>query len=89
MTAEVEGRLEAVVDGRALGWAWIPEQPDVTVEVEIEVDGQAIATGVADIKRPTPGDAGIGHGRYGFDIALPEILTESATHKIRARAGSD
>ncbi len=87
--ATIEGRFEAVIDGRAIGWAWDPGRPGEAVEVEIEVDGRSVARGAADVERPALADAGIGQGRHGFDISLPESLTESASHKIRVLAGQN
>lgn|GEM_PF-2561421 len=83
----VEGRLEAVVDGRAVGWAWNPERPEETVEIEVLVDGEVVASDAADVERPTLLEAGIGHGRYGFDIRLPERLSGAGAHTIQAVAG--
>lgn len=83
----VEGRLEAVVDGRAVGWAWDPERPDEAVEVEVLVDGEPVASGVADVERPALLDAGVGHGRYGFDLQLPDRLGGASAHGIQALAG--
>lgn len=85
----MEGRLEAVVDGRAIGWAWDPEQPDEAVEVEILVDGEPVAMGIADVERSVLAEAGIGTGHYGFDLQLPEQLSAHESHSIRVTAGPD
>ncbi len=85
----VEGSLEAVVDGRAVGWAWDPENPGEALEVEVLVDEQPVATGHAEVEREVLVQAGIGSGRYGFDVALPERLAEEPTHTIRVTAGPE
>jgi hypothetical protein len=85
----VEGRLEAVVDGRAVGWAWDPERPEEALEVEVLVDGEPVAGGRADVERPVLAEAGIGDGRYGFDVPLPERLAEEPAHTIRVTAGPE
>jgi hypothetical protein len=85
----VEGRLEAVVDGRAVGWAWSPERPEDTLDVEVLVDGEVVARGAADVERPALLEAGIGHGRYGFDIQLPERLGGAGAHSIQVVAGPE
>jgi SGNH hydrolase-like domain, acetyltransferase AlgX len=85
----VEGRLEAVVDGRAVGWARDPERPDEAIEVRVLVDGEPVASGVADVDRPALLAAGVGHGRYGFDLQLPDRLGDAAAHGIQALAGPD
>ncbi|HWT90154.1 MAG TPA: hypothetical protein VN179_03470, partial [Solirubrobacterales bacterium] len=89
MGGRVEGRLEAVLDGRAVGWAWDPEQPDEALEVEVLVDEEPVAQGRADLERTVLADAGIGSGRYGFDIALPERLADEPAHTIRVLAGPE
>lgn len=85
----VEGRLEAVVDGRAVGWAWDPERPEEALEVEVLVDGEPVAGGCADVERSVLAEAGIGDGRYGFDVPLPERLAEEPEHTIRVTAGPE
>jgi len=89
VSGKVEGRLESVVDGRAIGWAWDPEHPDEAVEVEVLVDARRVASGVADIEREALAAAGMGGGRYGFDVALPEELGAARSHSIRVTAGPD
>ncbi|HXS46775.1 MAG TPA: hypothetical protein VN756_04875 [Solirubrobacterales bacterium] len=84
--AALQGRLEAVVDGRAIGWVWDPERPEETLEVKVLVDGEAVAKGRADVTRPVLAEAGIGDGRYGFDVPLPERLSEEPTHTIKVVA---
>jgi SGNH hydrolase-like domain, acetyltransferase AlgX len=85
----VEGSLEAVVDGRAVGWAWDPESPEEALEVEVLVDGEPVATGRADVERAVLAEAGIGSGRYGFDVPLPERLAAEPEHTIRVTAGPE
>src|SRR5215207_3688911 len=89
MSGAIEGRLEAVMDGRAIGWAWDRDRPDHALEVEIEIDGRAVATGQADMTREALAEAGIGSGNYGFDIELPEELSDGASHSIRVTAGPE
>ena len=89
MSGGPEGRLEAVVDGRAVGWAWDPEHPEQPVEVEVLVDGEPVAKAIADVERPILAAAGMGDGRYGFYVPLPESLSAAPTHTIRVTAGPD
>jgi SGNH hydrolase-like domain, acetyltransferase AlgX len=88
VSGKVEGRLESVVDGRAIGWAWDPERPEEAIEVEVLVDGREVGAGLADIERQVLAAAGMGEGRYGFDVALPEELGTDSSHTIRVTAGS-
>lgn len=89
MERQVEGRLEAVLDGRAVGWAWDPGRPGEPIEVEIVVDEEPVARGLADVSRPSLSAEGIGDGRHGFDIPLPEALAGSPAHTIKATAGTE
>ncbi len=89
MSGGAEGRLEAVVDGRAVGWAWDPGHPEKPVEVEVLVDGRPVASGIADVERPILAEAGMGDGRYGFYVPLPEELSTDPSHSIRVTAGPD
>lgn len=89
MGAGVEGRLEAVVDGRAVGWAWNPARSEEAVEVEILVDEEPVASGRADLERTVLAEAGVGSGRYGFDVPLPERLAAEPAHTIRVTAGPE
>lgn len=88
MSGKIEGRLESVVDGRAIGWAWDPERPEEALEVAVLVDGREVGVGLADIERKALAAAGMGEGRYGFDVALPEELGGDSSHMIRVTAGS-
>jgi SGNH hydrolase-like domain, acetyltransferase AlgX len=87
MADGIEGRLEAVVDGRAVGWVWDPTRPQEALEVEVLVDEEPVAGGRADVERAALAEAGIGTGRYGFDVSLPERLVEEPAHAIRVTAG--
>ena len=89
MAGRIEGKLEAVVDGRAVGWAWDPARPQEALEVEVLVDEEPVAHGRADVERSVLAEAGIGSGRYGFDVPLPERLADEPTHTIRVTAGSE
>jgi SGNH hydrolase-like domain, acetyltransferase AlgX len=89
MGGSIEGHLEAVVDGRAVGWAWDPQRPQEPLEVEVLVDEEPVATARADVERPVLAAAGIGDGRYGFDVPLPGQLAQDSVHVIRVTAGPE
>ena len=89
MASRIKGTLDAVLDGRAIGWVWDPDAPDAALEVEVEVDGAPAAAAVAEIERPMLAEAGIGTGRYGFDIALPEKVSGEGERQIEVLAGPD
>jgi hypothetical protein len=89
MANRIKGTLDAVVDGRAIGWVWDPEAPEAALDVEVEVDGAPAAKATAEIERPMLAENGIGTGRYGFDIALPEDVAGEGEREIRVFAGPD
>lgn len=78
-----------MIDGRAVGWAWDPAHPEDSVEVEVMVDEEPVASGRADLERTALAEAGMGSGRYGFDVPLPERLAAESAHTIRVTAGPE
>jgi hypothetical protein len=79
----LDGRLEAVIDGVALGWAYDRSDPARRVEVDVLVDGELVARTIADLARETLIREGIGDGRYGFCVELPAHL-QGGAHAIAA-----
>ncbi len=92
----IDGRLEAVVDGVALGWVYDRSHPACRVEVDVLVDGERVARTTADLPRGTLLREGIGDGRHGFCVELPARLQGGAhviaavprTHEGRLRAST-
>jgi hypothetical protein len=80
----LDGRLEAVIDGIAVGWAYNWSDPGSTVEVEILVDGRLVASIAADVPRQTLAEAGLGDGRHGFSVELPSRIRDGSLHSIAA-----
>jgi SAM-dependent methyltransferase len=76
------GRVERVHDGIVSGWVWQPQMPDHRVRVQALVDGEAVAEGLADLERRSLVSAGIGDGRHGFEISLPERLARRGRHRL-------
>jgi cephalosporin hydroxylase/glycosyltransferase involved in cell wall biosynthesis len=66
--------LEGWVDGndghRVQGWAWYPARPDLTVSVEVLIDGKVMAAAEADGYRGDLMDLGKRDGFCGFVIPL-------------------
>jgi glycosyltransferase involved in cell wall biosynthesis len=72
---EVVGYLEGIgADGRIVGWAVNPLQPDEAAEVSIYVNDRPCAVLQADEFRGDLDGEGIRDGRAGFSIRLDEIL---------------
>ena len=82
-----DGRLQGVVNGCAIGWAWDGDDPARRVEVAIEVDEQVVVDGVADIFRDELVAEGIGDGAHGFSLDLPEVLQTRAHVRLVALVG--
>ncbi len=86
----VEGRVESIADGVAVGWAWAPDDPKTRLRAAVRVDGTRVAMGKAN--RPAPGLAtmGIGDGRHAFAIELPAELDDGGLHLLAVRcAGTE
>ena len=75
-TGAVEGRIEQLSPNRAKGWVWLPDQPEVPVNVRVVIDGRAVGQGVADIMRSDLFASRRGTGRYGFELTFRETITE-------------
>jgi hypothetical protein len=84
-----DGRLQAVADGVAVGWACDLANPERRVEVTIEAEGEVMAEAVADIARDELVQEGIGDGAHGFEIALPEALQSQAYVRVVALVGPE
>jgi hypothetical protein len=76
------GCLEAVIDGRAVGWAYDPSAPRRRIALELNIDGERIGRVIADLARPSLADAGIGDGRHAFIVNLPARVHDGSLHTI-------
>lgn len=80
------GAIDRIYDHRVTGWAWDRSVPDGRVEVEITVDGVAVARGSADRLREDLATNGVGDGRHAFDIAVEQSLPVGEKHRVAAVA---
>jgi O-antigen biosynthesis protein len=85
----VIGHLDHADRGLIHGWAWMPERPDVPVELEILVDDGVIGRVTADRYRADLAARGWGHGRHRFELRLDLSLPVWRAHMIRVRRASD
>jgi hypothetical protein len=69
--APITGYVEAATAEAVLGWAWIQRRPQERVTVELVLDGQSIASTVADGLREDLARNGIGDGRHAFSLSIP------------------
>lgn len=73
--AEIEGRLDAVANGRVYGWAWDRNRPGEPLEIQIRLagpsaDDRPLASGTADLPRTDLQANGVGDGRHAFEVQL-------------------
>jgi hypothetical protein len=83
----IDGRLDAVVDGSVLGWAWCPLEPTRRLEIVLMLNDRPVARRIADQERDSLRAAGIGDGAHAFGIALPPAAADGSRHTIRVLAG--
>lgn len=82
----LKAMLESVADGQLKGWALDLAHPDIALAVEIFIDNELAARDImADIDRPDLRRAGLGDGRHGFSLHLPNhfLLRESLSIELR------
>lgn len=79
------GRVEQIVQGMLHGWVHDVDKPGRRVAVEILVDGQVVATAVANRFRGDLQRSGVGDGRHGFLAAVPRRFFDGAAHDVTAR----
>lgn len=85
----LEGRVEAVIDGDVVGWAWDPARPAARLKLRVLVDGVVVTEGFAGLERADLIEAGIGDGLHAFHIALPAELADGLGHTLEVLAGPD
>ena len=92
-----EGRAESlanvsivgsfVVSGRRVsGWTWDKMSPESSLQVELRLDGQALSSTTADRQRQDLERAGVGTGRYGFALELPESVLAEQVDRVQVLA---
>src|SRR5439155_1039527 len=79
-----EGSCDGITRGVLRGWAWAWD-PEISVVVEVFVDGCLRGTAPARIDRPDLAIAHIGHGRHGFAWIVPTDLVDGAPHEFACR----
>ncbi|CAG5071995.1 hypothetical protein DYBT9623_03935 [Dyadobacter sp. CECT 9623] len=79
------GTFETADCGNIVGWMQDKNNPNAALEFEI-VEGTTVhGSGIANIYRADLKNAGIGTGKYGFNIALPLSLKDGKNHQLRIR----
>ncbi|WBK00083.1 glycosyltransferase family 4 protein [Methylocystis parvus] len=82
---KVVGHLDEIRHGAVRGWAWSPDRPGQRLLVDVFVEGRFAGQCLANLYRPDLEDAGIGDGRYAFQLNLaPEIEVSEQTVRVIA-----
>ncbi|MBS3651563.1 hypothetical protein KEU06_23375 [Pseudaminobacter sp. 19-2017] len=81
-TKPVNGRVDAIDQGRVFGWAFDPAEPQRRVAIRVILDGKTVAEAAADRDRPDLRRNGIGDGKHAFEIALPEPAASRASDLV-------
>ncbi len=84
-SSAVTGLFEQIHENMACGWAYSPERPDLRLDIEILCNGSVVATGRAEGFREDLRQAGIGDGRYQFQIPIAPELFDGKSHNLTAR----
>ena len=67
------------------GWAWCPEEPAATVQVEVFIGGRFVLRLAAETYRDDLRRTGYGTGQYGFSVAGLGVLMEAARELVSVR----
>ena len=67
------------------GWVADSKRYHKRVQLELLIDGEQVASAVADHFRADVEAAGIGDGRYGFEITVPAKYCDEAPHALVLR----
>lgn len=80
--SRIKGFFDGVHDGRAIGWAFNPDNPNSVLAVDIVQGEEILASGIANIFREDLPKAGVGDGRHAFSIAINSV---APTPEVKAR----
>lgn len=68
------GHIDEAVGGVLFGWAHAPGARHRRLPVDVFIDGRFVGQGLAHLFRQDLRDAGLGDGRYGFELLVGEAL---------------
>jgi autotransporter passenger strand-loop-strand repeat protein len=80
----IQGHIDEASRGRIRGWARDVAAPGERVRLRLLADDVVLCEVTADQYRPDLETAGIGDGRYAFDVVIPGGLPQQANPIIRA-----
>jgi hypothetical protein len=83
---EMAGHVERLCDGKLEGWVMDCANPNTPVELEVLVDGEIVATALANRYRPDLDRAGLAGGRCAFTLAMPAAAEDISQVEVRRRS---
>jgi hypothetical protein len=86
--SDVRGLIDNATTDRIYGWAWDASYPTHRVPVELLLDGETVASTIADGARPDLAANGVGDGCHAFEFALaPEWFERRTGLALMAQGG--
>ncbi len=85
-TAKLRGHVESISDGAVHGWVMDEANPAAPVELDIIVEGEAVARVLANRYRADLDHAGLAGGCCAFTVALPASVTSLGQIEVRHTA---
>ncbi len=79
------GYVDRIEADTVSGWAWFPDDPEATVQVEVFIGNALVARLAADTYRKDLQAAGRGTGRYGFTLRGMNVLLGSGRELVAVR----
>jgi hypothetical protein len=79
----MQGHVERLHNGELEGWVMDRANPDTPVELEVRVDGESVATVLANRYRPDLDRAGFARGRCAFLVAMPAAAEDISRLEVR------
>jgi hypothetical protein len=80
---EMAGHVERLSDSELEGWVMDQANPANPVELEVLVDGEIVATVLANRYRPDLDRAGLADGRCAFSVTMPAAASELGQVAVR------
>jgi glycosyltransferase involved in cell wall biosynthesis len=81
----LEGHIDTVDWAAVNGWVWDPDNPGERIRLELADGDTSLITATASDHRPELVRHGIGDGRYGFSIDLPNEVLEKGRQMLHLR----
>lgn len=86
---DITGYLETFEGVAIIGWAANKAAFGEKIEVDVIADGYLVTKAVANIFRADLLHEGIGDGKHGFKITLPESIFDGNNHSIEVRVAKN